>query len=340
MTVLKRLAKVGGGLLVALPSFLCAFLAGVIFIDRLSTASSPGAEALAQWPYGAAMLGAGALGGGAVLLVLDGLGVRLSGSRPEAPDDRPWAVRPAWADSTLETRAATAGHGIAGRVPAAVGGTVLLGIAIGVAGTQSPVAALIPAVPGLGLVGLAAYAFWVRHHYGTRTFEMDPFPGRLGDRVQGRVRTGVAPGRAPDDGFTVALSCEAHGTSPESVVASESRLRDYAPEDPDVDNDTRQDRIIWRETRRVAGTPSTDGREIVLPIDVDAPADLPPSTPRKQSTRVKWMLEIRSDATTPAYRTFFEIPVFPPDGADPDAADDPASPPTDRSGEPQFTRYG
>ena len=219
--------------------------------------------------------------------------------------DALWKVRPEWRNSTIEETTKSATSLIVFAViwngfswPLA--GYVMYDIFV-----QSPdpqwggLFVLVFPLAGLGIAWLAARRIMHRRKYGTSTLQMESMPGRLGQWLQARLQTNIAPDAAPEDGFHVRLTC----------------YHRYVRYTRDSDGDRRKEvekDLRWRDEKRVKGQArGADGVEI--PISFELPTDQPPSTPEKREERMMWVVEVSADVPGLDYDTEFEVPVFEPD---------------------------
>lgn len=151
-----------------------------------------------------------------------------------------------------------------------------------------------------------------KRKYGVATFDMETMPGRLGQRLQGVIQTGVQAHTAPEEGFHVRLSC----------------YRRYVRYTRDSDGDRRKEvkkDLKWRDEKKVRGRPYGAKDRLEVPISFELPTDQPPSTPEKKETRIMWKLDVEAEVPGLDFDTDFEIPVFEPEGGIEEGAAAPAA---------------
>jgi hypothetical protein len=284
---MKRWLKLGCGLILAVPLLIAASVAGFFFVAILvgEKGLSLRERVLEAWPAGAVMVGAVALG-----LLLGRYFLSGSDTGPE------------WTDGTIRTREVSVGFDgrwallFFGGLPLAAGLAVLWK---GVAAEQLFYAAggLVFATIGGGVTGMGGYVYLLRHWYGDKVLELDHVPGRLGDRLEGRVRTGVPADKQPEDGFEITLFCRSRDED------DYGDARNYAT------HEVYDRHVIWQEEREVQARSSQDGRTLVVPISIDLPADLPPSTFGGTKTPTNWILQVKASLSGVDYRAVFEVPI-------------------------------
>jgi hypothetical protein len=152
---------------------------------------------------------------------------------------------------------------------------------------------------GLGFFAKILYEYRRMQKFGSTLLELQTVPARLGDRVSGIIKTGVAAGDQPEDGFHVKVSC----------------YRQYVryTRDSDGDRTKKIERdLLWRDETRERGQAYGDGARLQVPFTFDLPVDMPPSTPLKTETRKLWEVEVDADLPGIDYADSVEIPVFAP----------------------------
>lgn len=149
----------------------------------------------------------------------------------------------------------------------------------------------------LGLYGLGkALVNQLRNHkFGRTTVLLEPFPGTLGQTLDGSIQTHAWHADVPQRGFQVELSC------------FEQRLR-ISDEYAHIEKD-----LIWRGETTSMGHMDASGTRMTVSFTFDVPSNLPPSTPRKTEERDLWELSIKAQMPGVSYRDTIEIPVFPPE---------------------------
>lgn len=236
---------------------------------------------------------------------------------PTPPEEAPWRVRPAWQSNELTEEASidwsTVFFAVFWNLVAWPGTAYILYTAFWQAANPEWVVLMILLFPvsGLALGWLALRQFLHRRKFGASTLVMETMPGRLGRRLQARLRTGVSPDDAPEEGFHVQLSCYWRHIR----VTSDSDGGTRRKEEKD---------LKWRDEKHVRGrTYVEERRGTELPTSFELPTELPPSPPNKTEERILWELEVSADLDGLDYNVSFEIPVFEPDEGAPTASDVP-----------------
>lgn len=250
--------------------------------------------------------------GGAVvsLLVVAVFAEIVTWRSPTVPDDAPWTVRPAWQSLPIEEdlyyRSVTPRAAL---LPAAVGlmfGALLLGIGPG--DVRDPRGLLIGWIATLGFLLFSLTPLlrvWHRRKYGTSTVTLEPFPGRLGQALDGHVRAGVDPRTMTSSRFQVTLRC---------LHLDADRDDEHGTQHP-------LGRCLWETEAHVQARPASDQGDVpadapvVVPFSLDLPEEAPPSTPTKKPHRIAWMLIVSAKTKGLNYWSAFEIPVFKPEGS-------------------------
>jgi hypothetical protein len=230
---------------------------------------------------------------------------------PTVPDEAPWTVRPAWQSPTIEKdlyyRSMTPRAAL---LPAAVGlmsGALLLGIGPG--DVRDPRGLLVGWIATLGFLLFSLTPLlrvWHRWTYGTSTVTMEPFPGRLGQTLDGHVRAGVDPSTMTSSRFQVTLRC---------LHLDADRDDDHGTQHP-------LGRCLWETEAYVQARSASDQRDeptdapVEVPVSLDLPEDAPPSTPTKKSHRIAWMLIVSAKTKGLNFWSAFDIPVFEPEAPD------------------------
>lgn len=153
---------------------------------------------------------------------------------------------------------------------------------------------------GLGFFAKILYEYRRMQKFGSTLLELETMPARLGDRVSGILKTGVAAGDQPEDGFHVKVSC----------------YQQYVRYTRDSDGDRKKKierDLLWRDEARERGQAYGNGAKLQVPFTFELPTDMPPSTPLKTETRKLWEVEIDADLPGIDYADSVEIPVFPPE---------------------------
>jgi hypothetical protein len=203
-----------------------------------------------------------------------------------------------WSDGTIRTREVSVGFDgrwsllFFGGLPLAAGLAVLRG---GLAAGQllRVAGGLVFTIIGGGMAGMGGYVYLLRHWYGDKVLELDRVPGRLGDRLEGRVRTGVPADKQPEDGFAVTLFCRSREED------------DYGDARSYATHEVYDQYVVWQEKREVRARPSEDGRTLIVPISID----LPPSTFGGTKTATNWILQVKAPLSGVDYRAVFGVPV-------------------------------
>lgn len=236
---------------------------------------------------------------------------------PPVPDDAPWTVRPAWQSLPIEEdlyfRSVTPRAAL---LPAAVGlmfGAILLGIGPG--DIRDPRGLLVGWISTLGFLLFSLTPLlrvWHRRKYGTSTVTLEPFPGRLGQALDGHVRAGVDPSTMTSSRFQVTLRC---------LHLDADRDDEHGTQHP-------LGRCLWETEAYVQARPASDQGDVpadapvVVPVSLDLPEKAPPSTPTKKSRRIAWMLIVSAKTKGLNYWSAFEIPVFKPEESGPAGSDE------------------
>jgi len=225
------------------------------------------------------------------------------GKRREAP----WTVRPEWRSDEIRSQPTmnrsfavltVVWNVISWGIPAALLTAGELDLSAGGAWLM----ALFPII-GLGLAAKLGVDWGRKKKYGISTLRLYRMPARLGDKLKASLRTGVRQGEGPADGFKVMVSCYR-----QSVTYS----RDS---DGDRKKEIRRD-LLWRDETQPRGRPYGDGTKLEVPISLDLPTDLPPSTPLKTDNRIVWEVSTRGSVEGLDFTAEVEIPVFPGETGD------------------------
>lgn len=154
-------------------------------------------------------------------------------------------------------------------------------------GNQMAWLALIFPLVGLGLLSWAGYLWAQRFKFGESTLELNTLPAQLGSRLTGRINTST---RLPSDApVRLTLTC----------VRSERR------------GDNRTDRVLWQDSRPLhRGSISPGPRGTSVPVDIQIPRGVGPSSDPDATDPVRWMLEVNVDLQGVDYAADFEVPVF------------------------------
>lgn len=136
-----------------------------------------------------------------------------------------------------------------------------------------------------------------RRKFGVTALVMEEMPGRLGEPLRMRLKTGVRPDDAPEEGFHVRLSCYRRS------------IRYTTDSDGDRQRRVEKD-LLWRDEKRVRGRTGGSGDRLEVLARFELPADPPPSTPEKHENRIMWELDAEADLPGLDFQTSFEIPVF------------------------------
>jgi hypothetical protein len=324
---MKRWLKIGGGILVTVPLLITAGLSGSLFfgIMILEDGLSLYQRMARAWPAGAVMLGA--IGAGLLLwryLVLArGTEVRqaenmIRTQKAAVERDGRWTLLVLGSGTLLATGAVVSGN-VKGEMGPFLDAQIAR-IAVGLAGVGV----------GGALMGVSGYRFLLRHWYGDKVLKLDALPGRLGDRLEGQVHTGVPADKRPEDGFQVVLRCRVNNAAPHEVAARRRQIMG----DRHEDDAAYEEGVVWRREDQVPGQSSVDGRTLVAPLSMSLPKDGPPSPRSKQWSRawwaltiiavlsgrsetpdqpVQWTLTVKADLPGINYRAAFEVPMQAPD---------------------------
>lgn len=217
--------------------------------------------------------------------------------------DAPWNVRPAWRDGRIETAEQDSTYG-------SLFFFALLWNAFswpfayfvffkGAGEGDAWIVLLFPAI-GVGMLLFVAYQFVRRRKFGNTVLELETLPGILGERLTGRVKTGVKAEAASEEGFHVALSCYRR------------RVRYRRDSDGDRHKEVDLD-LLWRDEKRLRGRPYTAGdgaQKLEVPVSFALPQGEAPSTPFKRENRILWRLDLDADLPGIDYGVELEVPVF------------------------------
>jgi hypothetical protein len=205
-----------------------------------------------------------------------------------------WAERPDWVEGRVVDEHAHSGS--MRYVAAGVWTVFAVGLIGGFMLWGDPPWLLLalPAGVALMLIVLGVRDYLRQHKFGASYFQMDTTPAVLGERLDGTVETGVLARHGPADGFTVRLVCRDR----------------YEERDSDGDRHLRVTTLWENEPHQVRprtapGLP----RRLNVPIDLDLPADAPPTTLGNRSEGIVWELEISADVPGLDYGATFRLPV-------------------------------
>lgn len=220
----------------------------------------------------------------------------------EKRGDAPWTVRPEWRSDEIRSQPTmnrsfavltVVWNVISWGIPAALLTAGELDLSAGGAWLM----ALFPII-GLGLAAKLGVDWGRTKKYGISTLRLHRMPARLGDPLRATLRTGVRQGEGPADGFRVMVSC----------------YRQFVTYSRDSDGDRKKEirrDLLWRDETQPSGRPYGDGTKLEVPISVDLPTDLPPSTPLKTDNRIVWEVSTRASVKGLDFTAEVEIPVFP-----------------------------
>lgn len=135
---------------------------------------------------------------------------------------------------------------------------------------------------------------WIRKHkFGISILRCRTMPFYLGDRLQGTVETGVTTKNQIAKEFFIELNC----------VKRTTRI--------DQGGDDRvSEKKLWTQRQTVFGSISATGSTFQVSVDVDIPADLPPTELTPEDDRTLWRLHITSPVEGIDYAAQFEVPIY------------------------------
>lgn len=132
-----------------------------------------------------------------------------------------------------------------------------------------------------------------RHVPGT--LHLETVPAALGDRIRGRVTTGVSKDQLLKDGFRLELRCtRATETGHGAERAGPAGAR----------------QTLWSQEARLAGSVTDESAQWVVDFDMPVPGDQPPWTLGSGPQRIRWELHVHGDLARHAYDETFGVPVF------------------------------
>ena len=214
------------------------------------------------------------------------------------PPPAPWLQRPDWA----EGRAEATGDGRRG-LPVLIvllnlvlwpGAVWATGEVLADADQWKGILVLLwtfPLLVGILLVG-ALRRTWRRVRFGTSVFELDTLPGEVGGYLAGRLRTRIRSEHAPEDGFTLHLTCYRRV---ETRDGNGSRSVDH--------------QIKYRDEQRIRGVPDPETGTLQVPVVFEIPPDAPTTTGGGSISHV-WFLDVRAKVPGVDYVTRIPVPVF------------------------------
>jgi hypothetical protein len=134
-----------------------------------------------------------------------------------------------------------------------------------------------------------------RRLHGETIFNMDTFPGVVGESLAGTVLVGIDPALARQVTFTVTLSCRRR---------IQRRTRS--------DGDGVSTQQLWQAQQRTFATAyrSELGAHLAFPIAFAIPSDAEPTTLVEPDDRVLWHLAIDADLAAHKFHAEMEVPVF------------------------------
>jgi hypothetical protein len=163
--------------------------------------------------------------------------------------------------------------------------------------SDSPARFVFMALPLAGIWTALRALRAVRHRrlHGETIFNMDTFPGVVGESLAGTVLIRIDPGLTRQVVFTVTLTCrrriERRSRSPGDGVSTQQ---------------------LWREQQQVAATAyrSELGTHLAFPIAFAIPLEAEPTTLVEPDDRVLWHLAIDADLGALPFHAEMEVPVF------------------------------
>ena len=174
---------------------------------------------------------------------------------------------------------------------------------------------------------VATYAAWRgivrpllrRRKFGESSLVLDTMPIPLGGKAVGRVKSGIRPGDAPEDGFMVRLSCY------QRTVTTKRRKNSSRSNSKRRRKQVKYN-LLWRDEKQVRGVPGEDGSQLEIPFVLDVPEDRPSTTlitdvegksvGRKalemlsqSSSRIIWRIEVAAPGPGISYKADIDVPV-------------------------------
>jgi hypothetical protein len=149
-----------------------------------------------------------------------------------------------------------------------------------------------PAV-GIGFV-IWTVRTWIRKRkFGIGIFHCKTMPFYLGDRLQGTIETGVPIKNQTSKEFFIQLNCVKRTT----LIDQEG-------------DDRVSEKNLWSQKQTVFGSMSGTGATFQISVNVDIPADLPPTELNPEDDRTLWRLHITSPVKGVDYAAQFEVPIY------------------------------
>jgi hypothetical protein len=156
------------------------------------------------------------------------------------------------------------------------------------------------AIVAVFLVGTAVRQALQRRKFGASVLHLEATPLALGDRVAGKVRTGI-PRSESAPSIRLKLEC-VHRWESQSGTGSEKRTESHR-------------KILWAAEREVTGVQyaGPEGRvHLAVPVDLALPADQPATTTAEGSNGISWELALHAPFPGLDYRATFTLPVVAP----------------------------
>jgi hypothetical protein len=163
---------------------------------------------------------------------------------------------------------------------------------------------------GAAFTGIFAVAFWGlavraslrRRKYGASHLVLDRTPAVLGERLTGKVESGVPKATVPRDGFQVRLQCVHRWKESSHHGASGSERRTH-----------RRREVLWQDERREPGHITARSPSFEVAVKFSLPAEQPATTLGGSRDGITWELVVSAAMPGLDYAASFELPVLTPD---------------------------
>ncbi len=208
-----------------------------------------------------------------------------------------WAGQSGWASGRIPEDP----HTISGMLPrdVLIGMTVIGLIGVACAWWVHPLFLFLTAycVVGAGVAIHGAMRSQAQGRlFGPSMLLLDVTPVHPGERLRGRVETGVRPADAPAQGFEVEVICC------------------YRWEETDISGSRRITRLrtetLWATQLLAPGNPAPSGTHLVVDLDLPLPGDRPGASLAGRRSGVHWQLAVRAEVPDLDYRATFPLPVL------------------------------